>query len=504
VTEGSIERVKNKIVVDLMAYSHNRDVHYKKSADELFVLINSFADQKNLLELYSYFERAYNLPKNVVKQKIKHYLATAYIYKEQKFISKLNLSHIPKTALMYGGLFYALFFVKKYKNIKKYKLIIDQINSPHELSRFEKLLNLFGKENVLCIASNSIIEREFPEYNIYTNKFFRNFNVIDLIKSLCKELFFGFWVVLKASIKTRINLFPVSLKIIHNYLSFKSLFETNKAEYIIQERNYHTNSVKNYLFKKSGGIGSATIQKNIVEADLMFSCMDIDILFSLGNSGFQRLLDYGGRINKIEPVGSLFMEYYWFTKPLNIETQYDILFLGINVSTGSDRINKYEGWTNDYYSSFEWLVRIKNKNPKLKIAIKHHASAGMDDPIERKILKNSGIITLDKTLNSYHLAFSSRCAVTYGSTMGYELNAHNLPALFIDPGYRCAFLPEKEIDNLGALRITSYKKFDESINKILTSQDFINYPAERKSDLCIESSITSNKIFDYLQDNNLK
>jgi hypothetical protein len=87
----------------------------------------------------------------------------------------------------------------------------------------------------------------------------------------------------------------------------------------------------------------------------------IDVLFSLGKSGFQRFIDFGGRINKIEPVGSLFMEHYWFKKPIKLDEKFDILFLGINVTNGVDRIDKYDGWADDYYSSFKWLVKIKKE-----------------------------------------------------------------------------------------------------------------------------------------------
>jgi len=488
-----------KSISDLYQFSYNRKVHYRTSIDELFNLVNDFADQEALEGLFNHFYVSYELPVDVTKQKLKKHIASSYIYKKSRFNSKLSLSSVLRSMLNYGALFYALFFTKKDEHLNQYKLIIDDISSPIELLRFENLLNLFGKENVLCISRMENLEEEFPDFNIYKKKFFRDFNKKDLIKSLIREVFSGFWIVLYASIKTRINLFPVSLEIIHSYLSFKSLFETNKAEYIIQERHYGTNSVKNYLFKKSGGTSSATIQKNIIEADLMFAYVDIDILFSFGNSGLQRLFDFGGRINKIQPVGSLFMEYYWFKKPLVNKIQYDIVFMGINLTSGSNRIDKYDGFIDDYYISFEWLVKIKNKNPQLKIGIKHHASAGIEDSRESEILKNSGIMTVDKNLNSYHLAFSSRCVVTYGSSMGYELNAHNVFALFVDPGYRCAFLPEKENDNLGELRITSYEQFDESISAILSNKNIDKFSNVSRTDLCLESSVTSNNIFGHLQ-----
>ena len=40
------------------------------------------------------------------------------------------------------------------------------------------------------------------------------------------------------------ELFPISLEIIHSYLSFKSLLETYKAEFIIQGKHYNTEPIK--------------------------------------------------------------------------------------------------------------------------------------------------------------------------------------------------------------------------------------------------------------------
>ena len=57
------------------------------------------------------------------------------------------------------------------------------------------------------------------------------------------------------------NLFPISLEIIHSYLSFKSLLETYKAEFIIQGKHYNTEPIKNYLFRKFGGTASLNSEK---------------------------------------------------------------------------------------------------------------------------------------------------------------------------------------------------------------------------------------------------
>ena len=86
---------------------------------------------------------------------------------------------------------------------------------------------------------------------------------------------------------------------------------------MIQERHYDTNAVKNYLFKKYGGIGAVTIQKNIFQNDPINWYMDIDILLSLGQSGYEDMLRYGGSARSIKPVGSMFMESIWFDKNIH-------------------------------------------------------------------------------------------------------------------------------------------------------------------------------------------
>ena len=90
--------------------------------------------------------------------------------------------------------------------------------------------------------------------------------------------------------------------------------------------------------------------------------------------------------------------------------------------------------------------KLSLEKPELNIVSIHHTSAG-EDKIENDILKNSRIKTLDKNLNSYEIAFSSKFSITYGSTMAHELNGHGLPT-FIDPGYRSSFLPDKVLNIL--------------------------------------------------------
>ena len=252
---------KLKQDVNLTDYAHNRKADYKTIVDELFILINDYTNQNELKVFYNYFQKTYDLPEIVVKQFIRQYIARSYLFKSGKFNSKLTIKNIPKSIMNYGALIYALFFANIKTKVNNFKLIIDNVTSSSSMKRWEKLLNLFGSDKVLCITRDTNLKKDFPKYNFYNKKLFRGINLLDLLKSLFNEFFLGIWVVLRVSLKTRVNLLPISIKIVHDYLTFKSLFKQNKSQYIIQEQHYGTEPIKNYLFKKSGGILTSSLQK---------------------------------------------------------------------------------------------------------------------------------------------------------------------------------------------------------------------------------------------------
>ncbi len=189
--------------IDLINYTHNREAHYKTTADEIFNLINNYTEQKELLGLYSYFDKKYQLPERVVKQKIRQHIARSYFFKSGKFNSRLRIKNIPKSILQYGALVYALFFTKRKSKERNFKLIIDNICAPHELERFEKLLNLVGKDKVLCATRDINIEQDFAKYHIYNKKLFRDINLNDLLKSIFSEFFLEFGLFLESLLRPK-------------------------------------------------------------------------------------------------------------------------------------------------------------------------------------------------------------------------------------------------------------------------------------------------------------
>ena len=146
--------------------------------------------------------------------------------------------------------------------------------------------------------------------------------------------------------------------------------------------------------------------------------------------------------------------------PSNLKQEYDVVYLGFNFQ---DKMDSYDGFLDDYYSSFKWLVQLKKENPDYRIGIAHHSRAKIPDPTEAAILLNSGVETIGKLTGSYALAFSSRYTATYGSTIAHELIAHNVPTFFLDPGRRCTLLPVENIDYIDQFRLVSYDDFSKSV-----------------------------------------
>ena len=243
---------------NLLDYSHNRSIPFKESADELYDLINAFAARPELNAFFDYFDTAYNLPKSVVRQRVCQHIARSYSENKAAFKPRLKIKAVPKHLLQYGALLYALAFAKRKKKVKVFKLIIDDICSVIEFRRWKTLIDVVGKEQVLCRTDGISIDEDCSGYKLFNDSKFQNVNIVELLKSIKNELFFGIWVVLKASLKVKVNLFPVALRIIYSYLTYSSFFANHSALYLIQERHYNTDAVKNYLFKKAGG--SARLQ----------------------------------------------------------------------------------------------------------------------------------------------------------------------------------------------------------------------------------------------------
>lgn len=481
----------------LMRFSHNKEASFKQSCDALRDTIDAFVEHRGLGEWYDHFEKGYSIPAEVIKHQMKWYLESKYNYRDAGFSGKLMLKHMFLSLFKYTGLLlYSLCSSKKYsQDADQYKLIVEWIENSMELRRFSKLINLFGTKRVLITAVYPVAE---PGYNIIYRPMYRFYDRSRTLAALYREMKNGLNLYIKLSLKLGLNLVQVADHIIHQYLYYYSIFRYNRSGYCIQERHYQTSAVKNFLFHKFGGVYSGSIQKNIHQMGKNGFYYDIDVFFSLGNRTADRALEYGGRIRQTVPVGSMFMEYYWFGHPGRskaLNNMYDIVYIGINVSENLSYLDAYSSFQDDYYETYRWLTLFAAEKPGLRIGIKHHTNNRMDHR-EMAMINGTSVERIEQSLDSYEVAFQSKCCVTFGSTMGYELIAHGLPTLFLDPGCRSALLPGQDSPVLSSWRVTTYEDFRGRINEML-SRDDIEYNGSKPDDLCLNSENVSERIHEW-------
>jgi len=311
-------------------YGHNREEDISVSAKKIKAYIDSHISKNKLDILLRYFNKRYDLPEKVVLQKIKQHIARSYIPRKCSWKNRLNLIYLPLYIMLYGVFTLSLLFCKRESPKKVYKITLNGLESKRELTRFTNLIDLFGAENVFIIANNYNFKDDFPKLVGVNRKFFKGFLLKDNLKALFYEYFSGIWIASYLSFKLKINLLPVSLQIVHDYLKYNSIFKSISSLFLIQERHYFTDPIRNHLFKKYGGLNTATLQKNIFQFDPIYFYIDIDILFSLGETTYDDFLEFGGRVDKIFTVGSMFMESEFFKDSSKFTEVYDILFLGIN------------------------------------------------------------------------------------------------------------------------------------------------------------------------------
>jgi len=483
-------------MVKIVKFSHDRNAAFDQSCDALRDVIDAFVDQPELDVWYEYFENRYALPKDVIRQQTKKYLEGLYDYEKSIFSEKLFLKKSPLMLIRHIGFLLFAFFAsrKSVKTIDTYDLIIEWVASDVELLRFSKLINLFGKENVLVSTVNPAIGSDCKMLYRPSCKFYDRGKVAH---AFYQEIIHGLKLHLGLSIKLKVDLIPVVSHIINQYLYYSSLFEHNRSKFCIQERHYQTSAIKNFLFREYGGKFSTSIQKNIHPLGSCGFYYDSDVLFSLGKKTTERAFRYGARIKQVVPVGSMFMEYHWFNSNDNskiFKPKYDVVYIGQNI--GHSHMNPYASFKDDYYETFRWLADFSTKNPHLKIGIKHHQNNKIDEK-EKEIIKDSHVERIDQKVDSYKVIFQSKCALTFGSTMGYELFAHDLPVLFLDPGKRNPFLPESECLNLYHYRVCNYQDFNDRLGEVLFGKPLEGEERINKDNLCMQSNRVSETIFSW-------
>ena len=127
-----------------------------------------------------------------------------------------------------------------------------------------------------------------------------------------------FFVIFYKSIKYNVNLFFIFNKLLYKIVDSETLFSQIKSKILIIDRFYKTSAIKNYVFKKNGGLITSCTQKNICEFSISFF-INIDIFFSLGKDFPLIIKKLGGKIGKFVASGSLYMEHTWYNQKKDLK-----------------------------------------------------------------------------------------------------------------------------------------------------------------------------------------
>lgn len=464
---------------------------------ELNKYIKFSTNDKDLQVILQKYSKKTEIPKDILINEAHQILSRKINYKENKidifdnriFFLKNSINFLILTLILI--LKFLIPFKKKIEK-KKYSILVDGILSKGESERFYHLSTFFEK---ICLISKSNYQKNYMGKHI--DYFSYNIFKIFLFNKKKHNFFLIFFQLLFISLKNKKDYFLIFNEITYKYLKYNFIFDRIISSYLIQEKFYDTSCIKNYIFKTKGGLITSCVQKNILELSLS-NFIFIDVFFSLSEKSAEVISILSGKVKKVIPVGSLFMEQAWHlkSKDLKIIPDYDLLYVGINYI---DRKKKFEilDTTSNLYETFDWIKKISIKFPKIRVAIKHHDNYLLDKT-EAKLLQGANL-KIDKNSlgknKSYSYTFKSKFICTWGSTMALEMLGEGKPCYFLDPrNLNDQFFID--YPELNKWRISSYEEFESKVLSQLyeNNGEFVKDP----KNYCFKSNTVSKLIYENL------
>ena len=485
--------------MDFKDYRHDRKKSINESIRELHLFIQEFAAQDALEPWYNWFDENFDLPKPVVKQFLMRKLAEGFDYIDRKgFKENLLTECIPRAQLVYlGYLAYIYGFRETKKNDpESYHLLIEVETTIH-LLRYKKLIQLFGVRNV-CVVSTLGLPLDFPNISIITKARrgwrhgYRNYHIEN---SEIFALISGLRLHKIVSREIGANLIYIAIRIIDSFFFYKSLLQNKKAKYLINFQHYHTDSVKNHVFKLNGGQISAVIQKNIHQFGPNGFFYDADVFFTYGLKTANSAIELGANFDNVKPVGSFFLEASVGSISNEPEMRWHVICVGGNGFTTPEVLrytNTYDTNLDDYLEHLKWLHTLSLKHSDLRLGFKHHP--GYKGHFENDFFKDSNVQIITANENTYEHAFRSGITVSWASTVVIELRGYGRLGYFLNPGGRNYQFITRDLQDLS---LTSYQEF---ANKVLQIQHSSVMPelGHLDRDYCLLSDQVSERICKYL------
>tara|TARA_Y100001970_G_C14238141_1_gene863189 strand:- start:694 stop:2163 length:1470 start_codon:yes stop_codon:yes gene_type:complete len=458
--------------------------------------IDEFSNNLEVKDICSQTSKILEIPDEIISKKLKQIIFTKFdFFNEQpKFNLQIKFYQIVKYFFLFlAWIFLNLIFFTK-KEIKKKKIvsvILDNVEKAYVVKKFNKLLSKFDIS--LILTSSSF------KYQTTNNFIFKNYKInllsellqrkkLKLLKLLLKLSFFSF--------KYNLEFIKIFSIIIHTSLKYNKIFNRYESKILLHDRVYHSCPIRNFLFKKKGGLKIFCFQSHLAEGTIScFSDIDTLIIFGEEKDTEKKLRLLGGKINNVLSCGSVRMEQE--LKDENAAdkiTPIDILVIGLNPAIWKGTSIQL---LDAYYTQISWMNKIMDDFPDIKLVYKHHPNF-KGDKKETELLKNKKFETIIKTsngTNSYHYMLKSKLILSFGSTMILEGLSLKKSCFFLDPSNQnSTFLGD--LDYLNTIRINDYQTLKKLIELILiykNKNNNINF-----NNFCLSHKYVSERFFDYV------
>ena len=451
-------------MINIKEFRINQDLDSLNNVKKIKDSINTFVNDKPILNLSRNLSNILEIPEEILKKKLKQVLYSQFDYYNKTPKFKLDFKIIK--SIKYLFFFLTLILFKKNIKIKnesrtKVDLILDDVDRQHVVEIFGKILSSYKKPLILTNGSfknNYDLNNQSIFLDINKSIFSCNILRNKTLKSI--KFVFNLFVF---SFKKKIDLLKIYFTVFYSAIKYYKIFSIYETNVLLHDRIYHSCAIRNFLFKKKGGKRTVCFQSHIAEGTIsVFSDIDILLKFGKEKSTEEKLRLLGGKINSSASIGSLRMEQS--LKDHNLLKKIkpiDILISGINIANWVGTSNNM---IKDYYEHIKWIAKISKKFPNLKILIKHHPNY-RGDAIEDKILKDCSVERIIKSsdgLNSYHYIMKSNFIISFGSTMILEALSLEKKCFFLDPGNKNSTFFEN-LGYLDKIRISDYKKLEDLI-----------------------------------------
>ncbi len=436
--------------------------------------IDNFVSQEYVKDLSITFSSLLDIPSNIIDKKIKQIIYDNFDYKDEDPRFKINYSWL--SSLKYFFLFFILIIFKKKNKLinnkkKNIDIVLDNVEKHYVLEKFKKTLSNFNSS--LIIHKKPLPKKiSFNKETIYCyihSFLFSNEILIGKTASFLKIIV----KLLYLSKKKKINLIKIYFIFFYSSLKYYRIFNFYKSNLLIHDRIYHSCPLRNYIFKKTGGIKVFCLQSHLAEGTIsVFNDIDTLVTFGRETDTKRKLELLGGNINDIVSCGSIRMEHALSNlQKIDEINQIDILLIGINLANWVGTSKKI---MEIYYQHLHWISKICKKYPNLKILIKHHPNYKFDRK-EHEIIKATNIQTIinpQKSFNSYHFLLKSKLILSFGSTMILEGLGLGKNCYYLDPDAKNSTF-FNYLEYLNKKRVKSFEQLEVLVQKFAANNELI-------------------------------